>query len=113
MTTAYLTHDEVNAATAQELAARLPFDLVVLDVRQAHPTAARVVCDLDHLPAEVKAGLLDNAQDGVRMAGVAVHSYHLRSQEVRALRAVGVTVSRRLTGRLLGGAVTPRIAVAA
>jgi hypothetical protein len=101
MTVAYLTHDEVNAAAARELASRLGLSLVVLDIRQIHPTAGRLVCDLDHLPPEVKSELLSNARAGVNMCSIGVHSYHLTPEETKLLRAAGAVASRRLTARLL------------
>jgi hypothetical protein len=103
--TAYLTHDEVNARTAHALAERLGLALVVLDVRGTHPAAARLVCDLDHLPSEVKFGLLTNAQSGISLSAVALHSYHLSPDEVQLLRAAGAQVSRRLTAVLLAAPV--------
>jgi hypothetical protein len=101
MTIAYLTHDDVNAAAARDLASRLGLTLVVLDVRQTDLTAGRLVCDLDHLPPEVKVGMLQNARAGVSLPSVGVHSYHLTPEEAQVLRAAGAVVSRRLTARLL------------
>ncbi len=102
MTVAYLTHDDVNAAAARTFAARAGLGLVVLDVRQSDPAAVGVVCDLDYLPPEVKAGLLANARAGVDLSAVAVHSYRLTPAERRALRAAGAAVARRLSASLLG-----------
>ena len=110
MTIAYLTHDEVNASTARKLAGQLGLDLVVLDVRQTDPTAVRLICDLDHLPPDVKAGLLANARDGVHLSTLAMHSYHLTAAEVRTLRTAGAAVARRLTGRLFVVPVSARTA---
>ena len=113
MTTAYLTHDDVNAAVARELASRLGFSLVVLKLSETEPDASRLVCDLDHLPPDVKAGMLANARTGVNLPSVGVHSYHLTSEESRMLRAAGVVVSRRLSARLLLLPVPSTVAVSA
>lgn len=100
MTIAYLTHDEVNAADATRRAARLGIPLVVLDVRGIHAAADRVVCDLDHLPESVKAGLLGEAAAGTDLSAVGVHSYHMTTREVKAFRRAGVIVCRRLDAAL-------------
>lgn len=105
MTVAYLTHDEVNASRIREMAARLRFELAILDIRQTAPEAERLICDLDSLPPETKNDLLANARFGVNLSALAVHSYHLSAKETRLLRAAGVTVSRRLSARLLSAPV--------
>jgi pyruvate-formate lyase-activating enzyme len=113
MTIAYLTHDEVNASTARKLAGQLGLDLVVLDVRQTDPTAVRLICDLDHLPPDVKAGLLANARDSINLSTLAMHSYNLTAAEVRTLRTAGAEVARRLSAKLFGASAPARSTVAA
>jgi hypothetical protein len=104
---AYLTHDEVNADTAGRLAHELGVELTALAVKDSRliVDAELIVIDLDHLPPECRAELLARAAAGAG-AGLAVHSYHLRRAEVRALRAAGVRVTRWLTAATLGRAAT-------
>src|SRR5688500_16300088 len=106
MFVAYLTHDEVNAAAALRIAARLGLPLVVIDVRDRRELAAadRLVCDLDHLPADFKDSLLARAVGGQELRGVAAHSYHLTGREAALFRRAGASVSRRLNGRLFRAA---------
>ena len=102
--TAYLTHDEVNAAFARRIAARLGHSLTVLAVKDIDEAAAAdlLVLDLDHLPPVYKSTLLERAAGGELRPGVAVHSYHLGGAEVRTLRAAGVRVTRRLGATTFG-----------
>jgi hypothetical protein len=97
--TAYLTHDEVNADLARRIAGRFGITLTVFAVKDASAARAadRLVLDLDHLPAECKAGLLAEAATGGVRPGVSVHSYHLTRAEARHLRRAGVSITRRLT----------------
>jgi len=100
---AYLTHDEVNAAEARRAALEAGLDLTVLPIKDGGQAAAAdaMLLDLDHLPADIKLDLLRRAAGGRLSNCVAVHSYQLSPAEVRALRAAGVLVSRRLTACLL------------
>jgi hypothetical protein len=113
MTTTYLTHDDVNAAVARELASRLGFSLVVLKLSETGSDTSRLVCDLDHLPPDVKAGMIATARTGVSLPSVGVHSYNLTAAEARMLRSAGVVVSRRLSARLLLLPVPCTVAISA
>jgi len=99
----YLTHDEVNAAVALQKAARNGIDLRVIDVRDFDDMirTERLICDLDHLPAEYRTNLVSRAAAGEPFLWVAVHSYNLSTYEVRVLREAGVTVARTLKSSLL------------
>ena len=85
MLVAYLTHDEVNAAAALRIAARLGLPLVVIDVRDRRELAAsdRLFCDLDHLPDDFKQSLLARAAGGRMLRGVAYTSFPTRRSSDR------------------------------
>lgn len=57
---ASLTHDEVNAAFARRISARLGHCLAVFGIKDIDETAAAdlLVLDLDHLPLVYKSTLL-------------------------------------------------------
>ena len=100
---AYLTHDEVNAKVAKQLAGRLGSDLTVMSLKDVDQfvTTESLLIDLDHLPPECRSHLFDLVSKGGLHRGLSVHSYHLSRAEVRALRAAGVGVARRLTSVFL------------
>jgi hypothetical protein len=91
--TAYLTHDEGNAAVARRIARRLGLELTVLAVTDAGLAARAelLVLDLDHLPADCRSGLIRQARRG----RLAVHAGHLTAPEARARRAAGARLARR------------------
>jgi hypothetical protein len=97
----YITHDEVNAARARELAEEAGLELIVNDIRQ-RPTTSWIVCDIDFLPENFIDRLLQQAAAGQDLSRVAVHSYRLTRCRARLLRSAGAAVSRRLTQRLIG-----------
>ena len=103
MQIAYITHDEVNTALATRIADRLGLNLTVLTLIDADQALAadHLVLDLDHLPEECKASLIDQATCGKVRGGIMVHSYNLKPEEKKVLRAVGARVTRRLTARIL------------
>jgi hypothetical protein len=98
----YLTRDDVNAATAAELAAAAGVARTVGDARGPAEVAAadRLVLDLDYLPPEFATELVAWAGRGAALGWAAVHSYNLTPKQARALRAAGATVARRLTAEL-------------
>src|SRR5262245_5961290 len=98
VTTAYLTHDEVNAAVARRIARRLGLDLTVLAVKDADRAAEAdlLVLNLDHLPAVCRSELIRRA-GGDRRGRPAAHADHLTASGSRALRAAGARLARRLT----------------
>jgi hypothetical protein len=102
MFVAYLTHDEVNAEAARVVAARIGLGLRAIGVRHKAEAAAayRLVVDLDALPASWRADLFARVAAGQTFPWVSVHSYHLTRAEARALRAAGVTVTRKLDPHL-------------
>jgi hypothetical protein len=95
---AYWTIDEVNQHLAERFAARTGVQIDVCSFRDAD--AARsfdaVLYDLDFFPMEQRRDLLAGLLAQQRIEPVVVHSYHLRSEEARALRRQGVIVVRRL-----------------
>lgn len=101
--TVYLTHDQVNAALARRIAARLGLDITVLALKDADQavTADALVLDLDSLPLDARSKLFLRVGSGELRSGVGVHSYHLTASEARTLRRAGVRVERRLTAAAL------------
>lgn len=101
--TAYLTHDQVNAALARRIAARLGLDLTVLALKDADRAVAAdaLVLDLDSLPRDARSKLFLRVGSGELRSGVGVHSYHLTGSEARTLRRAGVRAERRLTAAAL------------
>ena len=100
---AYLTHDDVNAEFAMQLAAQLGSDLTVLSMKDVNQfvTTEVLLIDLDHLPPECRSNLFRLVRTGGTHEGLSVHSYHLSRAELRTLRSAGVVVARRLTLALL------------
>jgi hypothetical protein len=103
----YLTHDEVNAQLAEQLARQLGSNLTVLSLKDVDRFISTdlLLIDLDHLPPECRSHLFDLVGKGGRHRGLSVHSYRLSRAEVRTLRAGGVAVARRLTGAFLSSRV--------
>src|SRR5438067_1395066 len=97
----YLTHDEVNAARADDLAQKVGIEILVHDIRE-RPMTSWLVCDLDFLPEEYSKRLFNQAQAGRDLSRVAVHSYRLTRSQARLLRSAGAAVSRRLSRKLFG-----------
>jgi hypothetical protein len=96
MRTAYLTLDEVNAHEAVCLGARFGHDVYLLDLRGgSFVDAALLILDLDSLPGDVAARLLDELAPALKER-LAVHTYHLPSEVLRRLVRSGVVVRRRL-----------------
>jgi hypothetical protein len=95
---AYLSHDEVNLDLAQRLADAAGVQLCPLSVRDSAPAVScdAVLWDLDGLPHAERAGALKALLAGPLTRPAGMHSYRLEGAEVRALRARGVAVSRRL-----------------
>jgi len=100
---AYLTHDEVNARFASRAAHKLGLDLTVLPVKDGEQAVAAdmLLLDLDHLPPDFKADLLQRAESGRLRGGVAVHSYQLSPPETQSLQRAGALVACRLTAGLI------------
>jgi hypothetical protein len=98
MMLAYLSHDEVNRDLAQQFAEAKGVLLCPLFARESASTGLSdaVLCDLDSLPSEERAGMLKALLGRSWMCPMAVHSYSLVRSEVKALRAQGVAVFRRL-----------------
>jgi hypothetical protein len=98
MIVAYLSHDEVNLDLAQRLADAAGILLCPLFVRDMASAVSfdAVLCDLDCLPPAERAGTLKALLVEPLTCPVGVHSYSLVWSKVQALRARGVTVSRRL-----------------
>ncbi len=99
MTIAYLTDDEVNAAFATRIATKAGASFFVMNANDCIGTLAAdfLVIDLDHLPAEYKVQLLDEAARGSISLAIAVHSAELTDNEVDTLVNVGISVEREVT----------------
>jgi hypothetical protein len=102
MNVAYLSIDEVNQATARELAEahRAGFDLLSMSDPQANGQFDAVVYDFDSLPADCRRPILAQLLAGRWSRRRAVHGYGLAEELVRALRSRGVLVARKLTPEL-------------
>jgi hypothetical protein len=100
---AYISHDEVNLHLARELADAAGALLCPLFVRDRSSAVSfdAILCDLDCLPATERAATLKALLAGPLTCPVGVHSYNLERPEVRALRAKGIDVSRRLRGGMV------------
>ena len=100
MRTAYLTLDEVNAHRAIQLGSRCGQAVHLVDLRSTALVHEPVlILDLDHLPAEEAACLLQRllARPGLKLGA---HAYHLPAETVRQLVRAGVVVRRRLDATL-------------
>jgi hypothetical protein len=96
MSTAYLTLDEVNAHEAVRLGSCFGHDVYLLDLRRrSFVDAALLILDLDSLPRDVAARLLDELAPALKER-LAVHTYHLTREALRRLVRSGVVVRRRL-----------------
>jgi len=100
MRIAYITSDEVNQAWASELAERDGHALVPSPVGPPHRQVDAVVYDLDYLPVEVREHLLRVLRSQPPLLPVAVHSYNLEADCVKALHRNGVLAYRRLHSKM-------------
>jgi hypothetical protein len=98
MRIAYLTTDDVNASLALRGAAAAGLLGSLLPPR-AEPSPAdfaAAVYDLDFLPADRVREVLAALRRGEGLVRAAVHGYNLDDRQIKALRARGVIVARRL-----------------
>jgi hypothetical protein len=94
----YLSLDEVNQDLAATLAAEAGIELDLLSPADTtcDGRLEAVLYDLDSLPEGERRTVLADLVGGCRTRAVAVHTYHLRARQARALRRRGVIVIRRL-----------------
>ena len=102
MLIAYFTTDEVNEWMAERLAAECGPTLcpTFLKEQPAEDGFDALLFDWDSLPASWREEALRMLMMRPLDCPVALHSYHLSEQDVKALRARGVHVRRRLEATL-------------
>jgi hypothetical protein len=98
MRCAYLTLDEVNEELAEKLAAQAGLELQVVYPRDDLLAGQfdTLLVDFDSLPPGYRKAVLSDLLIGKVAELGALHSYHLRPRDARALRRRGVIVVRRL-----------------
>jgi hypothetical protein len=103
MRIAYMTNDEVNRASAAEMAGECGAFICALAPKES-PSDDQfhaVLYDLDNLPrqqrAELVAQILSSPSNRLR----AVHGYDITDEQARILRRHGVAVSQRLHAGLI------------
>jgi hypothetical protein len=103
MRIAYATTDDVNRALAAQLA--MAFGAVVKGIPPGSaPGDGRfdaVVYDLDSVPPDGRAALLEQILSGRWRCPMAVHGYSLSEGQAAALRLRGVAVGQRLDRELI------------
>ncbi len=102
MRVAYLTTDEVNQEVAKHYAKKVQTNLALVSLQDAplNGEVDGVIYDLDYLPPARREAILTQLLAGPSALPVAVHSYNLGPEEIKALRRNGVGVFRRLELRL-------------
>ncbi len=95
---AYLTNDEVNQAIATQMAGDCGVALYPLTERDAPPDSQceALLYDLDYLSPDCRRKTLTELVSASLSCPVAVHSYNLEPDQVKALLRNGVAVCRRL-----------------
>jgi hypothetical protein len=98
MLIAYLTTDEVNQDLAMRMAEECGTTLALLSLRDGPPDGrfAAVLYDLDFLPPLQRQEVLGELLAGPSSHPVAVHSYNLEEDQVKALAENQVLVHRHL-----------------
>ena len=103
MRIAYMASDEVNRALAVRLAAKCGAVVWNLRPNDCPPDGEfdAVLWNLDDLPTDLQAALLEGLRHGAPDSTVAVHGYDVTDEKLNALHRSGVAAAQRLDIDLL------------